>query len=384
MDAESIIEKLDFSPINESNMEEIISNLEYIFFTLPNEIANLTDEEKTDYLYEIMDLKISYLLEVISLYVRKKQNTEINYEIDDTYIMGGKAGYDETTGKIFITIIGLLIDEENTSSNIQTIFHEFSHQLQHEIYEKEKLEDILEIPPYYIGIAKHYAIDRLGDSERTFYQNNYEQLYQEIDADYNGLRLTRNFIKELYEEESNKPEELTKRVTNLTKKIEEESDYIEEELISKGRIAKKYLEELYNDKDIESEFIIDDKKYDSLIYTNKFLKEHKEVQKQIPLLRILYNGDNLKNYIELQKEREELLRKYPNKTTNINRLYDYIIKGNPILSLSKYLYTNDEYNLEIFLKKHPTILEEYSEEIDELIKVSPSKETIKIKQKKDH
>lgn len=344
---------------------DLINDLDYYWNELPNKIEMLSEEEKIDQYSEITQSIILYFLEFIKKYLKELYNIDIDYELDEIQVIGGCAAYNYHDNKILVSTLGMLIQLENNTSFIQPILHEFRHKLQHDFYQEHDIKSILKYPPYFILIAKHYIYSKSHDS--NFYLDNYTNLYPEIDAEEYSLYFLNDFLLDLHSIYNN--DLLTEKVIYLQQEIREDLLVIYEILKEKGRVDTSLSQELYSTNPILSTFLVDKTIIDSLVEISYYLNNNPQLQNTYPILNILWNNDKPKDYQELINEKKVLLETIPNQkikiigtnietTTHqqIQEIFNNIIKSDPILQLSEYLYYKKVEKVSIFLKQHPDLI----------------------------
>ena len=355
MKVNSIIEKLN--NMNYLNNEDIIDNLNYIWNDLVIEMESLNSEELIEYNYEINSLVIEYLMKIIKKYYKEKHNIEINYDYDEIYSLAGTAAYDEENDKILLSILGMMFQAPNTSFYIQAPLHETRHKIQHDFYKEKDIEKIIDYPPYFIMIAKHFIYEKNHqENNRSFYKDNYNYLYSEVDAEEYSIEMTKTFIEDLFKN-SNR--------NSLKQQILQDILYLKEDLQKRNRIDNTSSHELYTSSLIKSSFIINNYKIPSIILINKYIRLHKELQYKIPVLRLLFNDSIPKEYHEIILDKEILSKKYDK--AKVENLYSYIIKSDPILQLSEYIISNNVDKIKEYIKTYPEILNTFSKELENIL-----------------
>ena len=364
----------------EKHYPNMIENMDYIWNDLVEEMERLSSKELIDNLYKMNKLVANYLCEVINKYTQYTMNINIDYHIEEMMIVGGKGGYDKENNRILISVMAIMLEAINTSCYLQTIFHEFRHQIQHQAYKESKIENIIQYPSSFLLVAKYYAYEMFHqENNRLFYQKNYNQYFPEIDANDYGIEALKNFWSAF----SNPFMDIRisqDKKEKLKKIFLEEADEIKKDLEDRGKSN-------FHQMDIPISTIIVEKEEDGIIVVDKYLKKNPQIIEEIPILKILRNQNRWKTYEELQLEKNHLLNEWKKITESckiisepwnscsweqqINNWYRAIIVSDPILYFQDLLYHNKKEEMKRFLEIHKTFLEEYKEE--DIIKKEQSK-----------
>ena len=358
----------------------LIDDLEYIWNGLVDEMETFTKEDLINNNLKINKLVMQYIMEVLKIYTKELFQIEIKYDFDEVYVLGGCAAYDDKNNRILLAAMGMILQAINTSSYIQPPMHEFRHQLHHSFYKQDSIDEILKYPDYFINVAKHNVYSK-GQSGQ-FYFDCYNELYPEVDAEEYGLSCIKDLIPSLlsiYKREKTPPDELTEKIERLQEQLLDDYDELKEDLTERKRVSSPISEELYTASPIKSTFSVDK---DSLIAVDKYLKNNPQLLVENPILRFVYGENRPKYYHEWIKEKQEQLQRIPNNkikitgeekesTTHnqINEIYGNIIKTDPMLQVSEYLVKGNIEELKEFIKFHPTLIDEYQEELEELLRL---------------
>ena len=268
------VQKIKTSKI-ETNFPEIIEDLIYIWNDLIYECEELSEDEFRDNIYEINKQIITYFAELVKIYAKEKYGITFNYEIDEITSLGGSAAYNSKENKIMISVMANLIHAINTSSYLQTILHEVEHIRQHNYYKKTGNN----YPSYFSSIEKHYyLIQELSKIDDDFYNNNYKNLYTEVDAEESSIKMLKELIPFLEEKGIKKIDYL--KVEKIKKQIEEDIEEIEEDLISLGRIKNQASKKLYEDSTRNLSFILCGEEISSDDLIKKVIEKNKPVLKE--------------------------------------------------------------------------------------------------------
>ena len=331
-------------PNNYPNIEEDIN---YIWNTLPEEMENFSYDELVDNNYKINELVITYLLELSQLY----KNIKSDYEIDETMCFYGSGGYDIENNKIRLSVMTMMIIADNIVSYLRTIFHELRHAYQNKFYNEENIDEIIKYDPELIIVLKHHIYKEYHDIE-DFYDPNYHKLYPEVDAETNALKDIENLVNDLIRDNN-----LKTQILNGLNDIE------------KLNINPQAKLELTTNTPIRTYLKVKGHREDSLILIDKFIKDNPTLIDTYKPLQLLFNGYVPKTYDEIIKERNNLLKKYKDTEyfDNIYRLYQNIIRTDPMYQLRDHLSSNNIDGEIEFLSIHPTLTAEYNDEFMDTI-----------------
>ena len=328
----------------------IDEDINYIWNTLPDEMEELTYDQLLEYNYLINRLVITYLAEIAIRY----KNMNVKYNVDETVSFAGTAAYDKENNKILFSTLVMMLCAENTTSYLQTIFHELRHVSQHQFYNEENIDELIKYDPKLILVLKHHIYEEYHPSnEREFYSTNYKKLYPEIDAELTASKEIESLVNDLI-----KDKKLKEQILDDLKDVKEKID-----------MHPQASKELTTSEPIRTYLRVNGKREDSLILIDKFIKENPVLPDNYKVLRLLFNNYIPKTYDEIIKDRNNLLKKYKGSDyyENIYKLYQNIIKSDPMYQLRDYLSNNsidDGYN---FIGIHPNLSAEYQDEFVETI-----------------
>ena len=125
---------------------------------------------------------------------------------------------------------------------------------------------------------------------------------------------------------------------------------------------------------------IEGQKVDKLIAIDKYIKSHPELQEESSIFRLIFDGDRPKTYSEIINDKKNLLSSNVHVSREIEELYEFIIKSDPVLYLTHLVATDQKDILPQFLDEHDTIFSEYPEEIQEIICEYSNRELVAILQ----
>ena len=326
-------------PNNYPNIDEDIN---YIWNTLPEEMENFSYNELVDKNYKINKLVITYLMELSLLYKQIK----IDYDFDEITSISGKGAYDRENNKVYLAVLSLMIDADNTAYYLKTIFHELRHATQHKFYKEDNIDEIIKYDPELLLVLKHQIYGIFNDKE--FYEENYHKLYPEVDAELNAIQDIENLVNDLIKN------------NNLKEQILDDLDDLKENI----KIHPQASIEVTTNTPIRTYLKVKGHREDSLILIDKFIKDNPTLIDTYKPLQLLFNGYVPKTYDEIIKERNSLLKKYKDTEyfDNIYRLYQNIIRTDPMYQLRDHLASNNIDGEIEFLSIHPTLTAEYNDE----------------------
>lgn len=371
---EKINNRLDqaIANLDKESMKElfplILDDLGYILISLKLQEASLTPGERFESGAALSGKVTKYLAKLGTVYFKHVYGIDIEViNCDDYNLSTAGAGYNGKDGKIYYTDFGAILSKQTDLSFLHTTLHEGRHKIQHDQYETD---DLLKFEPHMLRLLKETLLEEsLHDNNRQFYQENYDRLLGENDAEifakyeiYNFIRKLMNvYLKETNQKENEVDEILMLKANHI--------DYIFKTILQKENfnINKKVAQELYDAEMISDTYNKDGQQVDRLIMIDKYIKAHPEFQEKYPVLRLLFSGNTPKSYEEIIAEREMYKQnRSKEEQEHIDKMYDEIISLDPILALSQALATNDMYMLKVYLYNHPTILTEYADEIQSL------------------
>ena len=379
MDAKIIINKIN-AAINNINKANFINNfpmilddLNYIYFDLPNDTRKMSSVEQFTHGSEIEIKLMEYFAKLAKTYMRVIRNMKVQIECSDEYSMSiANAGYDSTADVIKYSTFGMILGKQNQSSYLQTYLHEGRHKKQHDIYNSTELEKIINFDGNGILLLKEdiYEMFHQGNN-RKFYQDNYDLLYRENDAEVFSIEELKSFIMNMYVQyaayASNNDikidDELIEKAIKVNAKIQQDGLQLEEDQQRRGRINSQTIEELSGTKPITSVYIEEDITVDKMIALDKTIKAHPELQMQNPILKLLFNGNVPKTYEEIIRDRQSLIMNHLEDSSKIKKLYNDIINSDPMLYLTELVLNNNIEKIADFILEHPTLFDEYPNEI---------------------
>lgn len=371
---EKIYARLDqaIANLDKESMKElfplILEDLRYILISLKMQEESLTPVERFKNGADLTKKVTEYLAKLGTVYFKHVYGIDIKViNCDDYGLSTAGAGYSSKDGNIYYTDFGVILSKQSDLSFLHTTLHEGRHKMQHDQY---KADDLFKFEPHMLRLLKEDLLeDSLHENNRQFYQENYDRLFGENDAEIFARYEVFNFIRKLmtvYLKETNQTE---KDVDEILMLKANHIDYICKSVLQRENfnINTKVEEELYNAEMISDTYNKDGQKVDRLIMLDKYMKAHPEHQEEYPVLRLLFNGKTPKTYEEIIADREMYKRNRPQEEQeHIDKMYAEIISLDPILALSHALATNDTYMLKVYLYNHPTIITEYPNEIQTL------------------
>ena len=376
------IEKSNFI----SNYPNIIEDLNYIYFDLDEERSKLNNKEQFIYGADIENKIMEYFAKFTKHYLKIFYNANIDIERSEESSMSiANAGYDSKQDKIKYSSFGMSLGRINKTSYIQIFLHESRHKLQYDVYKTTNIENVLNFSGNSIILIKEKIYKSLNsDNNRMFYQDNYNFLYAETDAEKFSLdelniiimNMYNNYISNAQNKNQKVEKSLMLKTAKVHRKIGQDRLEIKSTQQKQGRLNSIIIEELSREKSINSSYNVQGIEVDKLIELDKTIKKHPELQEQMPLLKLLFNGNTPKTYKEILADRQNLLVTHPQYEDEINKLYSNIIKTDPILYLTDLVIHNETILIEDFLRMHQTIFNEYSEEIQYICSLSNNDEII--------
>ncbi len=343
------------------NLPQVIHDLDYLMNQRIEEERKLSLGQQYMHGSDFYEATQNYYLELLKQYMREFYQMNLQVVEDPNIALAGIAGYDHITDTLKVSINGFLSGGRNKTSSMQTIFHESRHKMQHDSYRAKDIEEALQYPENMIILAKEEAF--ITGQPEAFYKTNYKDLYVETDADEFGFVAVRILLENLirrYKHQGNElsmEDEITLR--KLQKIMIEDSSKEEQDFFEANRFTTRARREAMGIDPPTGEFEIDGEKQDRLIAVDKHIKSHPELVMEYPLLNLVMNKD----YDEIMRDRAALIEERPEQ---IDRLYQCIIKTDPMLYIEDCVRNVKEYELQGFLKKHPTLKEHYPEELKRL------------------
>ena len=351
----------------------IVDDLEYIIKTYKLKIDGLTDNQRINHIYDIEYYKDEFLAELMKKYMEISWNKKFSYEMGEGNILVSSGGYNQEKNIVDLSVIGLLLNSENTADTLVRITHEYRHQYFFHFMHENNIDKILDYPSYFITIAKNYIpkpLNNVYDEEKNFinnqyYRDNHPRMYTEVDANNYAINTVRKFLLELYGLYPNKNNKLELKVNKLQQELVKQCIKVEEVLKEENRLDQNYLNEIYLKKPISSTLLVDGEEKDSLLYTDKTLKNNPIIKDKYEVLNILMNDYRFKSYHELLLDKYNAIDKYGNES-KIDSIYENIINSDPMVLITKLVEEKNQEGIIEFLEKHPTFKDEYKEEIDSL------------------
>lgn len=360
------------SNLDIENIEElfpiILDDLEYILEGLAVDEKRLTSTERFMNGVNIAEKELAYFSKLATVYFKKIYNEELEIINSSDYslaLAGG--GYSIETGKIYYSYMGAMLSKKSELSFLHTCLHEGRHKMQHEAYTTEYISDF---PPYMLRLLKESLLEEsLQEDNRKFYLDNYQKLFTENDSEVFANEELENFIGKLlslYLQKTNKTEKDIDN--NLMYKLSKIKYLFNFELQKeKFNINEDVANQIYNAAIIRGDYKVNNQEVDRLIFTDKFIKSHPELQEEYPILRLLFNGNTPKTHKEIIKD---LMRIKEGRTLEekelIDALYDEIIATDPILLLTELLLSGNMKAVEVFMNTYPSVVIEYKDEIEKL------------------
>ena len=371
-----------------SNFPQLLKDLDYILNKYPEDENSLPLVEQFNYGVEFYEKVMDFYLEFVKKYMKSCYGKEIEFVKDNQIALAGCAGYDAKEDIIHVDSFGFLLGGNEKTSMLQTILHESRHKLQNDAYHEKEIDSFLQYPENMILLLKENIFERdHQEDNRKFYRENYNDMYYEIDADLYGNWAVRNIIQELFkqyvkfakEHQIKIPQELEPLLLKIQNDITTDSYKAEEKQREFRNRSVQVQREAVGLEKISTVLQVNGEEEDRLIAYDKHIKSHPELVMEYPILKLIMDGDKPKPYEQIIRERRELLDTYkdkriisnaiPNDTTyeeRIIRIYDCIILSDPILTIESLIADNEQEELQSFLLKHPTLVDNYLEELKEI------------------
>lgn len=379
MTKEDIIQRLNScnACVNSENrietFPELMHSLNYVFNELSEEEKALSPEEQLAYGAEFFDKKVDFYLGLVKRFLDYFYGMKINIVKDDNI---KSAGYNFDTKELKVSPIAFSLREKNITSVLEDIFHEVRHKMQVDSYHAKSIQEFCKHSPNSMILLKEYLYEQTHKIE----ENN--KRLQEVDADIYGFWAVKNMIAELSREyldyaEANKviiPTDTMKEIINLQRQIKKTVSEDEKEVQSLGRLDPIIRQEALGREPSETLLRINNEDKDRLILYDKYIKENPDLQREYPILKLILLGQKPKDYKQIMKERAYLLdhftgfieRAIPKPTPydlRITKMYESIIKSDPMLYMEDLALMDRTVDLNSFIQKHPTLPEMYREDI---------------------
>lgn len=371
---DKIYNRLDVATANldNENIEElfplILEDLRYILIRLEFEKDMLSEVESFEHGAAISKKVTAYLAKLGIVYFKQVYGIDITIiNSDDFSLATAGGGYNEKDGNIYYSDFGALLSSQTQLSFLHTALHEGRHKIQHDQY---KTEDLMTFEPHMLRILKENLLeDSLHENNRQFYLDNYDRMLGENDAEIFARYEIHNFIRKLMSVYLSKTNQTEAEVDEILMLKAEHISYMFSTILQKENfnIDSKVQTEIYDSELITDTYNKDGQKVDRLITIDKYIKAHPEHQEEYPVLRLLFNGRTPKTYEEIIADREAYKQnRTEEEQRHIDKMYAEIISLDPILFLTNALVNNDIYMVKVFLIKHPTVVTEYANEIQDL------------------
>ena len=369
-----------------NDFPSILKDLELLINIFNKKIEGVTVNQKVCPVYNIERYKAEFLAEFMKKYMELTYNDKFSYEINELVVIISPEGYDEKTDIVNISALGLLLNDKNIAGILKSTIHEYRHQHFFHFMHENSIEGMLKYPAYYITMAKNFIPKPLGekyDEEGFFignpyYKSNHRRLYTEVDADSFAINTISRLLPDLYKQYPHKSKKLEDKVNRVQKELLKQLEVVEKELKEDNRLETIYMSELYLKRPITSKVLVDEQETDSLLYTDKCLKDNPILKDKYEVLNILMDEYRFKDYHELLLDKYESIKQYGN-ASKINAIYDNIINNDPMVLITKYVEEKNLDGIETFINNHPTFKYEYQSQIKELFnKETPGSEILNI------
>lgn len=351
---------------NKNNFEilypQILKDLYYILNQ--EDEKELSAVDKFKYGVDIQKLKMKYIALLASIYVKKIYNEEITIlEDTENNLQGIASGaYSEKKDIIYYSYLGSLLSTNSNLSFLHTCLHEIRHKIQYKNFYETNYYNF---DPKMLIILKEIILFDCIDNNKV-YEENYKICFSENDAEIFAFEELINFINKLHN--------IYLKETRINLNLESEKDSLiklfknEIEKENTNSIDHNVAKQIKGIRKVMGNYIIDGEEKDKLILLDKNLKKHPELQDKYPILKLLFNGNNIKSYEEIIHDKEIIkLNKTKEQIEKIERLYESIIETDPILALKDRI-NNQKYSAaKVYLMIHPSIQEEYTKDEEQKI-----------------
>lgn len=392
MTREDIIRKLDSCNAcvsSENRIEtfpELMDSLNYVFNELQEEEKALSPEDQLAYGAEFFDKKVDFYLGLVKRFLDYFYGMKLNIIKDDNIAFSKSAGYNFETKELKVSPLAFSLREKNVTSVLEDIFHEVRRKMQMDSYHSKSLQEFFKHSPNSMILLKEYLYEQAHQEEdRKFFYENRNKMLQEVDADIYGFWAVKNMIAELSREyldyvEANHlviPTNTMQEIIGLQRQIKSTVAEDEKEVQAAGRLNPFIKEEALGRVPANTLLEVNGELKDRLILYDKYIKENPKLQSEYPILKLILVGDNPKSYKQTMKEKNYLLDRFtgfiekaiPKPTpyeVRINKMYECIVKSDPMLYVEDLALMERTQELNEFLQAHPTLPEMYPKELQEL------------------
>lgn len=359
------------SNLDKENFEEIfpllLDDLEYILVGLNNDFDKLSLDQQFEYGILFEEKNLTYFSKLAKIYFKMRFEIDIDVVPDDDYnlsMAGG--GYNALNDTIYYSPFGVAMSRKSDLSFLHTCLHEVQHKMQHSVY---SCDELLSFPPYMLKVLKeNLLVGSMQDNNREFYVTNYDLLFAENDAEIFAKNEIYNFINNMLQMYVDKTNKSSKGMYELLVKVNKMNELFVNILSKESfRINSNIESQIYSGDLVSGDYKISGKFVDRLITLDKYIKSNPHLQEQYPILRLLFNGNESKSYEKLMIDKESFKTgRSLEGQQRVDELYREIVALDPILTLTDKLEKDDIEFVRAYLALHPTIISEYSEEINQL------------------
>ena len=370
---EKIIKRLDEAKSNMDNSNflelypKILDDLYYLLIDYKEDIEKLTLQEKFTKM-EFVNKKIyAYYAKLAMCYFKFIHDLPIVIEeTDEPYMATCRGGYDYNNDKIYYSSFGTIIAHKSDLTFLGTLLHEGRHKMQQRYY---KFSNILDFPPYMLlNLKEHLFIDSFADPD--FYIENYNILFYESDPELFIKNELSVFMKKMYElyQRLAAHENITISSSIISKFNEVNNCFNREFSKETFIINDDAIRELHGSKPIDSSYSFNNNSMDRLITLDlnlkRIVKKNPDILEKYPVLKLLFVGNKPKTYYDILTDKKELKANLSEEEKqHIEELYKAIIASDPVLTISELVANNDIQGIQEFIKLHPTVLDEYPEQL---------------------
>ena len=365
-----------------ARMPLILDDMEFVFMTSIAKVDRLSPEEQVNYGYKIKRLAIQFSAALVEQYHRMVYAEKLKIvEKSDFHLSIARGQYDPKDDEIRYSGVGMLLDGSKVGywDAVHTFLHDSRHKRQQDGY---KIGDISKLAHYPAQLMLLIKEDIFTDfnykNGDRFYYDNYPKLYVEMDAEEYSLTAFKSMLELMVENyyrycgrhNMKVDSSVKKKYETLNAQMKKISRAIQKENDEMGKIDKNVLLEYKGDLPIISKLELDGEEIDRIVVMDKFIKTHPAIIEKYPLLKILFHDDYTpKTYAELKDEFEKAIQE---STTNLydrynlSKILSFAIASDPMLTMEFYVDTKNYSSAFAYLMKHPTMFDEYPEELREI------------------
>lgn len=266
---------------------------------------------------------------------------------------------------------------DNFATLMEMCLHENRYPQQFKSFSIDNPADMINFDPNSIFIIKDYLV-----MQNVNYPNNHINSLMEIDANLYARGISKYLTTNYF--------------------MEHKEDLKTTDYALKERITGNPFDELSEDGLVLGEYLLENgEKVDRAIMLDKNLKNiiSQQLVEKYPILKLIWKDGNFKTYEKIMEDKQTLLKtvsdkkhetiespgyniEYLTEKEKVEKLYDAIIRSDPMLYLESLLSQKDINFLKVkeLFSLHPTLLNEYKIQIEEIF----SRKTAKINDNQMH